>query len=147
MTHRPALAFLVYLASIGGCRTGAPVAQTVGTCAPPEAPRATSQWSVHDGPAGIEATIVDLGNRRPIRNATVTVMGTRLGRLADSLGRVVIDSIPPGRYEIRIRAVGRAPRADTLDFENGRRWVGEVRLPERLIQLTDECFLQSMPRR
>ena len=84
-------------------------------------------------------TVTSGATKRPVRNATVVLIGTRYGALSDSLGRAVIDSVAPGTYAVYTRAVGYERRVDTLQINVPERWIGEVQLPEAMIRLTDEC--------
>ena len=65
--------------------------------------------------------------------------GGSMGRLADSTGHAVFNTLRVGRYVVHAYAVGFMDRTDTLVLMSGRRWVGEIRLPARRLRLNDEC--------
>ncbi len=47
---------------------------------------------------------------QPVSRAQVSVQGTRLGAIADSLGRFSISNVPVGQYIVRASSLGFAPR-------------------------------------
>jgi hypothetical protein len=133
-------AFTVLTAAIlaGACRTGAP---RPATCAPPEPP-ATSRWTLAVGTTGLEARLLDPSRLQPLRGTLRLEPldgGNPLGRLTDSTGLAVFDTLPAGRYIAHAFAIGFVVRTDTLVLVSGRRWIGEVRLPQHRIRLNDEC--------
>ena len=132
------------LVSTSACRTSRPVGD-VGDCPRRVEPRATSQWWRQAGRPGIEVTITNPATQRTIKGAQVFLGGTRLYALGDSLGRAVVDSVPPGRYAVHTRRIGHVSRVDTLQIVPRERWVGEVQLPEAIVKLTDECgFIRAV---
>lgn len=54
------------------------------------------------------------GDSRPIPNADVSVVGTRFQASTNDSGTFRIDSIPPGKYRIVVRAVGFTPHRSAL---------------------------------
>ena len=53
----------------------------------------------------IEGTVTDIDDK-PVVGACVRIVGTRLGGFVKSDGKFKVNSIPPGKYAIRLTAVG-----------------------------------------
>ncbi|HEX4936498.1 MAG TPA: TonB-dependent receptor, partial [Gemmatimonadaceae bacterium] len=53
----------------------------------------------------IAGTVSDSA-RRPLDNATVTVLGTRFGAISDAGGRFTIANVPAGSYTVRVQRIG-----------------------------------------
>lgn len=70
-------------------------------------------WKQEDY-ASVEAVVIDARTQAPIRKAAVVLTGgretggARVAALSDASGRVVLERIPPGRYEISLRRNGYA---------------------------------------
>ena len=67
----------------------------------------------------LEGSLADQGGR-PLEFATVVVLGTRRGAIADSTGSFRVDRIPPGRWIIRYALLGFPAVQDTIEFAAGR---------------------------
>lgn len=95
-----------------------------------------------DGLTGVEARITDPATGRPVRMAHLVAYPLDSSAnpppaAADSLGRARLDSLRPGRYDVRARAIGYEASSDTLLVTTGRRSVGEVQLPVAKMWLSD----------
>ena len=94
-------------------------------------------------PAGsVVATVVDAETGAPLPQATVALYGARdssfaTGGAADPTGRVVIDPVRPGQYQIRVSFIGYVTeRLASVDVGVGTPTdLGEVRLAESAAQL------------
>lgn len=131
-------AFLALTTLADACRTVPP---RPAACPGPE-PSATSSWTLAKGTTGLEARLVEPARQEPVRGALgLQQLDGRgsLGRLANSTGRAVFDTVPAGRYIVHAFAVGFKDRTDTLILVSGQRWIGEIRLPPRRVRLNDEC--------
>jgi outer membrane receptor for ferrienterochelin and colicins len=62
--------------------------------------------------AAVSGTVIDAASRAGISDAVVTLRGTLLSARTDDSGRFRIPNVPPGRYTIRVLAIGFA--ADSL---------------------------------
>ncbi len=54
----------------------------------------------------ITGTVLEAGSRNPVSGATIVVVGTSYGGVADRYGKFTINRIPVGQYKVEARAVG-----------------------------------------
>jgi outer membrane receptor for ferrienterochelin and colicins len=54
----------------------------------------------------IEGYVINNDTHKPVADVAILVEGTKLGAMSDSLGCFCVPSVPPGRYTLRISAVG-----------------------------------------
>jgi len=116
--------------------------RNVSNCPAPETPAATSRWTEASGTTGLSVRLIEPTKHEPVpgRLGLHSLDGrVNLGTFADSAGRVTFDTLSPGRYVVEARAVGYQQRTDTIELAAGRQWHGEVYLPQRPTNLTDEC--------
>ncbi|HUF28209.1 MAG TPA: TonB-dependent receptor [Gemmatimonadaceae bacterium] len=57
---------------------------------------------------GLSGSIYAAGSADPLSGASVVVVGTARGAIADTAGRFQIHGLTPGRYEVEARMIGRA---------------------------------------
>ena len=62
----------------------------------------------------LRGRVVDYASGDPLANASVSVLGTGLHQLTDSLGLFTIDSLPPGRHLVTTEALGYDQRTDSV---------------------------------
>ena len=142
------LSVLVALAAACGPRYE-PDPALRGGCAPPlpaPAPLGVDS-AAPDLPAGTVAVraVMQGGSERPVwTGATVTLRRLQPGTApaselrADTSGRAAFSPQPPGTYELRVRAVGLGPRADTIELRSGGRLALVAPLP--YVQGIYECW-------
>ncbi len=82
----------------------------------------------HVAAGTVMGTVTDSTTGEPLQGASVSLVGTRIGALADAQGRYRFTA-PPGRYVIRARLLGYAVRMDSLDVADGRTVVHDFALP------------------
>ncbi len=68
--------------------------------------------------ASVTGTVVDATTQSPIVGATVQVMETERGVIADANGQFTIYNLPPGNYQLRFSSVGYEPviRTDVVVY-------------------------------
>lgn len=54
----------------------------------------------------IKGNIVDKNNRKPLEFVNVTIAGSGMGSVTDSLGNFTIGNVPPGIYKLQASAIG-----------------------------------------
>ncbi len=59
-------------------------------------------------------TVVDAGTGRPVPDATVELAPLPVAGITDSLGRLAIERLPPGDYDLAIRHIAYAERHDAI---------------------------------
>src|SRR5690554_231027 len=69
------------------------------------------------GNGSLEGQVVSAGN--PVPYASVSLMGTSIGTLADSAGRYKIERIPSGSWELVVSAVGYQPFTKKINIKAG----------------------------
>ena len=63
--------------------------------------------------------VVRSGDGRPLRNAIVSVLGTRRSALADSVGMFRVNGIPAGTRTIEVKSLGLTASTFAIDFPTG----------------------------
>ena len=58
------------------------------------------------GQAGRIAGTVSDSAKRPLDNASVSVVGTRYGAFSDASGRYTVNNVPAGTYTVRVQRIG-----------------------------------------
>ena len=58
------------------------------------------------GQAGRIAGTVSDSAKRPLDNASVSVVGTRYGAISDASGRYTVNNVPAGTYTVRVQRIG-----------------------------------------
>jgi len=66
-------------------------------------------------PAFLVFSVVEAETERPILDARVTLAPLPLNGITDSLGRVAFERVPPGGYDLTVRHIAYAERADAID--------------------------------
>lgn len=59
-------------------------------------------------------SVVEAETGRPVRDATVELSPIPLGGITDSLGRLAIERVPPGDYDLTVRHLAFAEREDAV---------------------------------
>jgi hypothetical protein len=77
----------------------------------------------------ITGRIVSGTDGRHVPYASVIVLGTRRGAMADEEGRFRIDRVPRGRYDLRVRVVGSEGLSHAIHVAPGANDVGVLRMP------------------
>ncbi len=113
------------------------LALALGLLALVAAPGAWAQTGVVDG------TVVDASTEEPLAGATVRVVGTVLGTVADAEGRFEIRSVPAGTVSLDVRFLGYGPlvRTDVV-VRPGRATTVTVRLAEAAV-MGDELVVMA----
>lgn len=65
------------------------------------------------GPGKISGTVIDKDNKEPIMGANVVLEGTPQGAASDLDGYFMIINVQPGRYNVKITALGYVPMVQT----------------------------------
>ena len=117
----------------GRCCHRALVASLVGCVAPTAV--AYAQASVVVTVRGV----VVRGDRTPIRNAIVTLIGRKDSALTTATGSFLFQGVRAGRDSLRVRAVGFEPRVEPINVSADSGWGGHIilgRLTQQLPQVT-----------
>ncbi|HWH52001.1 MAG TPA: TonB-dependent receptor [Gemmatimonadaceae bacterium] len=101
---------------------------TVSACA---ALRATAQV-----PAELRGRVTDDATGQPIARAGVSVAGGPDYAITSNDGLYQLRGLDPGRYQLRIRAVGYAPVNVEVDVANGRATTADATLHALVVQLS-----------
>ena len=86
-------------------------------------------------PATIRGHVRSARTGTAIAGATVFIVGTRKGAIADSGGAYAIADVAPSRVTIHARALGYADGSDTVDVRAGESIVVDFRLDESITTL------------
>ncbi|MEO7965548.1 MAG: TonB-dependent receptor, partial [Gemmatimonadaceae bacterium] len=82
------------------------------------------------------AGIVSDSSRRPIVDATISVVGTRFIAISDAQGRFVIAVVPVGSYALRVQRIGRrATRVSDLQVRAGETSTADITMSAAAVQL------------
>ena len=82
--------------------------------------------------------IVAAASGQPVVDAVVALDGTARQARSNSFGRFLLDSLAPGIYTVRARAIGYAPSVRTdVVVSSGRPGELRVTLQERLVELEE----------
>src|SRR5262245_1109055 len=94
-------------------------------------------WTVQE--AGAQATVRghvrSARTNEPVAGASVFVVGTRVGAIADSSGAHVISGIPAGVVTLRARFIGYADSEQPVTLADGQTGMVEFRLAEAITTL------------
>lgn len=83
----------------------------------------------------IRGTVADAATARPVAGATVSVEGTTLAVLADTIGRFVLRRVPVGPQTIRVQRLGYAPARRQLDVSRNDEMVVDIALARSALNL------------
>lgn len=83
----------------------------------------------------LTGTVLDHGTGAPVGQATVSVLGTASRTLTDSLGRFVLDDLPPGRHLVVTEHVGFEQRVDSVTIFSQETVTAEVRLSTEALEI------------
>jgi TonB-dependent starch-binding outer membrane protein SusC len=120
---------------------GAALAVPVTPAATPAQPRAAA---TAPGPtprraeaaaATLTGRVVDSASSRPLANAQIAVVGTRLGGLTNDAGRFTIAGVPAGTYTVRAILIGYAPASQTVTVADGATATVDFALHAQAVQL------------
>ena len=90
------------------------------------------------GPTGrIVGTVSDSAAAQPLANATVTVVGTRLGAQSGADGRYAINGVPAGAQQVRVQRLGYAPVTLSVTVPAGSALTLDARLHAQAVLLTE----------
>ena len=73
----------------------------------------------HVAAGTVTGTVTDSSTGEPLQGAAVSLVGTRIGALADASGRYRFTA-PPGRYVLRARLLGYVVRMDSITVVDGQ---------------------------
>ncbi|MBX3042645.1 MAG: TonB-dependent receptor [Candidatus Kapabacteria bacterium] len=92
----------------------------------------------------ITGQIIDEETGEPLRRATVTVIGTKLGGFSDVKGDFKIKNLPEGKYNIKISFVGYLPRelADVIVVQGKATSIGKIVLGLEK-KTTEEVYVEA----
>jgi outer membrane cobalamin receptor len=62
----------------------------------------------------VSGKVTDAGTARPVQAASVQLVGAGLRGLTNAEGRYEIRDVPPGRYEVQVRSIGRRPETRSI---------------------------------
>jgi len=90
-----------------------------------------------EGPRGaVAGLIMDALTERPIAGADVELAGTDLRTRADASGRYRLENVPPGVYELTVRAIGYMPFVQSnVVVGSGKPYTANVMLNPQAIRL------------
>lgn len=83
----------------------------------------------------LRGRVVEYATEEPVAGALVHLVGTGLRQVTDEGGRFLLDSIPPGRHEIRTEHLGFASRSDSVTVFSDEAVLVEVGLTTEPIAL------------
>ncbi len=72
-------------------------------------------------PAELQGVVRDAGTRRPLADAAVQIVGTRLGTFTREDGRFTFRGVPPGEVALAVELLGYGRRVAELHAEGGAR--------------------------
>jgi TonB-linked SusC/RagA family outer membrane protein len=82
----------------------------------------------HAQAGSIAVRVVDAGTTSPIDQAQVSIIGTTLGGITNSDGRVTIRGVNPGSYQLRVLRVGYAEQKKPVTVAAGQQATAEFSL-------------------
>ena len=96
------------------------------------------------GNGKISGSVTAEGSGQPLQ-ASVEVLGTRIGTVSDSAGLFVILNVPPGSYSVRAAAVGWAPVTfeEVILYENQILSLNFILKPQEIV--LSETVVESHP--
>ena len=84
----------------------------------------------------IEGVVIDVGTRRPLSDATVSIVGTQIAVITNANGRYRLLNIAPGTRELRARILGFAPQSRTVTVSIGQTSTADFELSQSAIELS-----------
>jgi TonB-linked SusC/RagA family outer membrane protein len=83
----------------------------------------------------IEATVIDVGTRRPLANVQVSISGGSGGGATNSVGFIRLLNVPVGARLLRVRLLGYAPTTRNIDVTAGGLAKVEFTLQQSALEL------------
>ena len=84
----------------------------------------------------IEGTVIDAGTRRPLSDATVTLVGTQIAVVTNANGRFRLMNIAPGVRDLRARMLGFAAQTRTVTVAPGQVVTVTFELAQAAVELS-----------
>ncbi len=85
----------------------------------------------------VVGTVTDAATQRPLANAQIVVVGTRLGAMADADGRYRITGITPGAARLSARLIGYAQSTQNVTLAAGQTDTVNFALAQSAVTLSD----------
>jgi TonB-dependent SusC/RagA subfamily outer membrane receptor len=95
------------------------------------------QAAGQDAATAVVGTVTDAATQRPLGNAQIVVVGTRLGAMADADGRYRITGITPGAVRLSARLIGYAQSTQNVTIAAGQTDTVNFALAQSAVTLSD----------
>jgi hypothetical protein len=116
--------------------------QSSGT-QPAQQPQSAQAQTLPQGTGSITGKITDGETGEPMRGATVQVIGTKKGAIADVKGVYTIKGLPAGTYTLRFNYIGFKPKTvENIEVKDGQAVAMPIVL-ESAVKKTEEIVVQA----
>ena len=85
----------------------------------------------------ITGTVTDAGTGHPLHDVTVSIEGTQLRQLTDSMGRYVLQGVPAGEHTVAVHALGFANQERQVTVTAGQTTEADFAMESEALELQD----------